>query len=288
MPIFFVISGYFYRIQPFEILIKKKFNSLLKPYFYTCGTIALIEGVKAGLARHSAWGAIRDWLLGGVYGSYFGVKFGFNFIGPIWFLPALFFTFLLLHLSLKSRYPYVCVAILFFLGYWEVKFIGLPGSINQAMVALPYAYIGYTIKKYNLLPTLVNKRVFFPFLILWGIGIMDGYGHIDINTVYFGKGVGDFLFTIIAVFVFLNFSFILQDNQVINNILSFIGRNSLKILCFHNIECISFPFIELFSTIPLLSHTRFIFPLRALWAISNTMILNFSKKVNARLRKNDV
>lgn len=34
---------------------------------------------------------------------------------------------------------------------------------------------------------------------------MDGYGHIDINTVYFGKGVGDFLFTIIAVFVFLNF-----------------------------------------------------------------------------------
>ena len=26
MPIFFVISGYFYRIQPFEILIKKKFN----------------------------------------------------------------------------------------------------------------------------------------------------------------------------------------------------------------------------------------------------------------------
>lgn len=73
------------------------------------------------------------------------------------------------------------MAILFFLGYWEVKFIGLPGSINQAMVALPYAYIGYTIKKYNLLPTLVNKRVFFPFLILWGIGIMDGYGHIDIT-----------------------------------------------------------------------------------------------------------
>jgi fucose 4-O-acetylase-like acetyltransferase len=55
MPIFFVISGYFYRIQPFEILIKKKFNSLLKPYFYTCGTIALIEGVKAGLVHWSTY-----------------------------------------------------------------------------------------------------------------------------------------------------------------------------------------------------------------------------------------
>ena len=53
MPIFFVISGYFYRVQPFEVLFKKKINSLLKPYFFTCVTIALIEGVKGGIAHHS-------------------------------------------------------------------------------------------------------------------------------------------------------------------------------------------------------------------------------------------
>lgn len=280
MPIFFVIAGYFYREQPFYTLIKGKSRALLIPYLYTCIVIALIEGAKSGMIHHSVWVAIRDWLLAGAYGSYFGVKIGLNFIGPIWFLPALFFALLLLHFSLKFKYSYACIFVLFFIGYYESRlFIGLPGSINQGMISLPYTYVGFIIKKYNLIPTLVNKHVFFPLLIIWSVGIMGGYGHIDINTIYFGKGIGDFLFTIIAVLVFFNFSFIFQDVKIVEKILSFIGRNSLKILCFHNVECISFPFIQLFSGIPLLSHTRFIFPLRALYAVSGTIVMNFSQNI---------
>lgn len=42
LPIFFLISGYFYKKRSFLDLVKVKFNSILKPYFYTCIGIALI------------------------------------------------------------------------------------------------------------------------------------------------------------------------------------------------------------------------------------------------------
>lgn len=279
LPIFFLISGYFYKKRSFLDLVKVKFNSILKPYFYTCIGIALIEGGKALLAHHSVWGAVRDWLLAGLYGSYFGVKFGFNFIGAIWFLPALFFTILLLHFSLKSRYPPSVILILALSGYFSAKWIGLPGSITQAMIALPYVYLGYIIKKYNLSGILVNKSAILPFLIIYCIGIVDGYGQIDINTAYYGKGIGDFFFSIVATLLFLTVSFLLQDYKILKQSLSFIGRNSLKILCFHNVECISFPFMELIKGIPILNHTRFIFPLRGAWAILCTIIMNYSKGI---------
>lgn len=280
MPIFFLISGFFYRERPFLDLVKAKFNTLLKPYFYTCIGIALIEGAKALIAHHSVWVTMRNWLLAGIYGSYFGVKFGFNFIGPIWFFPALFFTMVLLHTSLRLKHPFsvIFVILLSLCGYFGSKWIGLPGSINQGMIALPYAYIGYIIKKHHLNIDLVNKKALFPFFIIYCLGIVDGYGKIDINTAYYGKGIGDYLFSIIAVLLFLNISFLLYKYQIIRAPLSFIGRNSSKILCFHNIECISFPFIELFKGMPLLSHTRLIFPMRAFWAVFGMMSMNFLKK----------
>ena len=93
------------------------------------------------------------------------------------FCQHYFFALLLLYFSLKFKYSYACIFVLFFIGYYESRlFIGLPGSLNQGMISLPYTYVGFIIKSIILFQLWSISMSFFPLLIIWGVGIMGGMG----------------------------------------------------------------------------------------------------------------
>ena len=87
MPLFFIVSGYFYRTKPFKDFWHGTYRSLLVPYAFTC-FVAFILAFVLNLENYQkiiygTFGISSAWL-----GSNAVVGYGGN--GPLWFLMALF------------------------------------------------------------------------------------------------------------------------------------------------------------------------------------------------------
>lgn len=87
MPLFFIVSGYFYHPKSRTKCLKTSFLGLLVPYFLTCG-IAL--GVSLVLSMENSHKIFFGTL--GVSSEWFGSNaiIGYGGNGPLWFLMALF------------------------------------------------------------------------------------------------------------------------------------------------------------------------------------------------------
>ena len=82
MPLFFFLSGYFFKpAVPFGVLLKKRFNGLLKPYIFT---ILLIYGVSVSFGKMSFATALRR-MVKSVYASGYYLDWV-----QLWFIPHLF------------------------------------------------------------------------------------------------------------------------------------------------------------------------------------------------------
>lgn len=87
MPLFFVVSGYFYHPKSRTKCLKSSSFGLLVPYFITCG-VAL--GVSLVLSMDNSQKIFFGTL--GVSSEWFGsnAMVGYGGNGPLWFLMALF------------------------------------------------------------------------------------------------------------------------------------------------------------------------------------------------------
>jgi polysaccharide biosynthesis protein PslL len=127
MPLFFFLSGYF--INPtveFWTFFKKRFNSLLKPYFFT---IFLIYIVSLSFGKMGFQTAIARITVKSLYGTGYYIDWV-----QLWFLP---------HLFVVSLYAFVFYAVLvendsrscrwrFSCSPWELQACFLKPSIHSS------------------------------------------------------------------------------------------------------------------------------------------------------------
>jgi fucose 4-O-acetylase-like acetyltransferase len=84
MPLFFFLSGYFFDPDtPFWSLLKKRFNSVLKPYFVTIFLIYIVSLSFTNMRFATAFGRILK--------SIYGTGYYIDWV-QLWFLPCLFVT----------------------------------------------------------------------------------------------------------------------------------------------------------------------------------------------------
>jgi fucose 4-O-acetylase-like acetyltransferase len=122
MPLFFFISGYFINVStPFSQFLKKRFNSTLKPYFFT---IFLIYAVSLSFSNMGFQRAIER-IIKAFYGSTTYIDWT-----HLWFLPSLFVT------SLFSYWVYR-------LGLSRLKSILLRWLILLGLLAVGVYSISY-------------------------------------------------------------------------------------------------------------------------------------------------
>lgn len=94
MPLFFILSGYFYKEKKITELLHRDFRSLLVPYLLVTAT-TIIYGILVGAWQHApekTWYWINSFLYAGINNSG---------IGPLWFLLAMFWCKLLYNLLYK-------------------------------------------------------------------------------------------------------------------------------------------------------------------------------------------
>ena len=227
MPLFFIVTGYFYKQESFSILLRKNRDQLLLPYLALCAIIIVLTQFRQ---PHSIKTDIEN---------------AINGIGPGWFLLAMFLARLEIHFTLKKFPNYyliislIIATIVCFLAYYnDIPFYF---SFFPSLVGLFFISIGYYIRAHSLLESL--KKHSFIYIVLASCFWLTTslYGKVGMSECIFKLSIIDFCGSLGGTFLFFLLSqYIDRSNCKIKTILSHAGRYSLVILFFHSIDyCVS-------------------------------------------------
>ena len=233
VPLFFVISGIFFKPYPFKTFIKKKTNTILIPFvfFYLVSYVYRI-GVHIWDNRTISgfpWLNILDIFKCMPNGDYLWVNV------PLWFLLYLFnvcIIYYFIHrLPVWITYLYI-LAVLFFSNY--ITQISTLFFINDAIRWCAFYSIGNVFGTYYLEWIKKKRNAYLAILLALIIYfilifIQTSPSHSIINSLVSNTTTLAFIAGIIPLFSLLKNT---QSNKILN-ILDFYGKNSLSVLGFH-------------------------------------------------------
>lgn len=287
MPLFFLISGYFLsaRLTPQEIF-KKRCRQLLKPYFITCLAVLFLSDLKClfGIftARHT-WKDLSSETLHWLYASLYGAgsaheaPFPIVPIGAIWFLLALIWGCFFVQIARNRKMPAIHILCIALLGYFSSKLIWLPWSIQAAMTASVFIYIGLLLKNHNFLEH-ASVPVFLFLLVIWILEIIHGYPYLSIVKNFYPNGIFDFIGSAAGSICIILMIKHCQEHLPLHAVWKagkWLGENSLTILCFHLVELNVVPWNTLLNFIHFPDHRYLtVLLLKILWSVGGTLVWN--------------
>ena len=243
MPLFFIISGYFYKKRENKVCIKNILKKLIIPYIITCVAMIAYKVFRLILDGNftEITNTVKVWGLASLYGSGLGEHFGISSIGAIWFLLALGTATYIMNLIYNQKYRYLWVLLIAYVGYKTSSYIWLPFSIQAGMVALVFVYIGVLAKENDVLNKKIPTELYA--LLIFIIVFSTKYGgNIDMVRNYYSDGIIDFIGGISGTFMCIKFSILIDKYlKIIKNFLVFIGKNSLLCMCIHlfSLDCLN-------------------------------------------------
>lgn len=248
MPLFFIVSGILFKKNDITSLIKKRYISLIVPYVVTVILLMPLYLLK----NYIKYGNINffGYIISSIWGAGFkmSVPSGIDPIGAIWFLLAMFGAQILYNLSPRDKtFKLFYCCLLAALGYFIGTKFWLPFDICVAMVALLYMFLGEMTREYKLVGGVF--WVYMLLVLIWCIGWTKTLGMVSNTYPYY---VFSFLTSYAGCLVVLRFShWIVEINKVsyVTRYLSFMGRYSLAILCFHLIELSILPMKLIISSV---------------------------------------
>lgn len=225
MPLFFFISGFFFKKRPFLISIKKDIHQLLIPWFFfaivlffTYLSLNLFGGYN-----------LKDSIINTILKIDFLDEECWILYLSIWFLPCLFCV-RVLYLFLFTYRLHILIPLLYLTGYFlQVNKFNIPFFLDTTFSVIFFYMVGhfYSSVKKELHPF----AVFFMFLIY--ILLMTSLSpHVDLkyNVFPFYLFISPFL----AIYPILKFSLYLSKAcSFASNVLKNIGNSSLILLGLH-------------------------------------------------------
>lgn len=224
MPLFFVISGMFFKdCGDYRAFLIKKTNNLLIPYLF-CLVVSAGLIILSNLIGESRVGIASDINLLHV-----------NF--PIWFLFCLFLAnliFYILHAGLKKWWLMAAVIGCAMTGtLFRYTDLWCPYMLDSALTALPFLYFGFLLKKSALLCSgTVSLKTFCLGIILIGISL---FFHFFLSSPEFYLSTnelsGNELFAYVNSFLIVTGTLMICKCIKWLPIVSYLGRYSIIVLC---------------------------------------------------------
>ncbi len=250
IPVFFFMSGFFAKVNTeisYSYFLKNKIRTIVFPYIYF-NIINYLFWLLIG--RHYGIGTDQDmafWrpILGMLYGN----APMLTHCVPLWFLSCLFVVenvyFICFRHIKKVSYKLLLLVVFAVLGYVVYKFqtFLLPWGINAAMSMILFYGAGNIIKDLSWLEKLgtIKKTVLFgvmicSFIIMWIVqSFQQGETKVFINQ--YGNYVCFFVGACVGIIFFCAFAIIctggIKRFPWLFHIFSYIGQNTLAILCLH-------------------------------------------------------
>lgn len=236
MPLFFVLSGYFFRKETVFESAKRMFPSLIIPYLVV-GCIMRVINITKNYINGELFDC-ADLL------SLFGVCWQFGdkvvSVGAIWFLVVLFLSKIFLQVFLNYKYGLVYILIISTISICITRYFHfiLPFGIQQACVCTLFLYVGFLCKQYKLFEEVKMSDLFIyamlfvmiPFMVKMNIGIRSNIYQFGIFSVITSSAI--------TIFIVLFLKSLLKYNffKIFKPFFMWCGSYSLVILAIHSIE----------------------------------------------------
>lgn len=251
MPMFLIIIGYRFRETTFKKMIKKTFHDYIVPYFWVMIGYAIVYPTVM-MVLYKSWPNAVHETMRFVLAFLLGFsKEGFVFFGytlrsctAAWFFLACFLALNLLNLIVKCKNLFLQTALVIFctfLAYVLVLHDFFYYCLPQGLMIVIYCYVGYFIKRYNLLERMV--RNVWLYAILVPIALAEGiWGYLDIasgttNSFWLncvGSTCSGLLFVMLWVAVG-------EYEGMFIDLIRKIGTYSYWILAVHSVEMMALP-----------------------------------------------
>lgn len=234
MPLFFIISGMFYRDKEIRKQIINLMRTLLIPYF-SVGTFHLVI----------AWIVYKEIHIENIYCYVINpATGGIQIAGALWFLPALFCTNIiyLLYRRITVNYNIITflVIITAIIGMVWNKFVGwrMPFCLDIAFVGVGFYHIGWFIN--NKLKCLLKIRFWMAVVIIISLSYIaiSQAGYMNMRT---GMYSNSFLFWIDAAGITLALINVVKTienicgESLLKKYACSVGKNSIVYVCFNQL-----------------------------------------------------
>jgi len=239
MPLFFIIAGYFWHERPLMEEFKKGIRQLICPMVLTKILWVILLLVVYNYKGIYTGPDSKDWLLGGLF------EMGDFHMAVVWFLLALFWGKIIMNLLqyVKEKMRVVISVILFIISYSIRSYLDqgygiyFPFCFFQGLTVPVFMLIGYYLHKYEIL----EKKFPLSLVIIAFISLIMAYKMpIYMAAIIYPHSFWNVVsasFATISLLYFCNHLPLFQDkNTRFFKVITFIGRNSLAVLCIHALE----------------------------------------------------
>ncbi len=266
MPLFFLAAGYTFRPKETRSVIKASAKQLLIPYCI----LFILTVLPAVLFEPQL---DFDMLASRAAGFFFAsaitvVPFGFPPVGILWFLWALFASRVILNITtgafekrgVSDRVQLLIYFVFSVIGGAVGKFVFLPLALDLVTSTVFLMYIGYLVKRHNLIATITRWQWIIAAFAIWALCMLAPYA--PLSTRVYPSLFAALAGTLLAVKV----SMLIADHtRLIKRALLYLGVNSLLVFFLHTIEG-NYIAWGSFALLAGLSHSNFaIFLLRMAW-----------------------
>ena len=222
MPLFFIISGMFFRTAETRAIVGEKFRAYCLPYLIVGGIVSVVEFFKMGDGWRIFYGTqglpARLVSFSSIPGC-----------GPLWFLWALFWGIVILNvifMHVRKENRVALILIVATLGALSARLVRMPFSIQAGCLAVPYLYAGYEMREHGIVALFCQSRALVGwFAVCWLSSIVLD-GTFEFGSLLLGGPI-TFLVTFIAPVV------VLCGCKFCGLKGGWIGRSTLAIFCAH-------------------------------------------------------
>ena len=235
IPLFFLISGYFTQTAFSLQGMKKSARRLVIPFLFTQ---LLIIGwyVFWGAAKSDYSLLIRSVLsLAWGSGDIIGSRYGDIYVGPLWFLIALFWgkTLFQLFMIKNSKWKLLLFCLLASVGAIYLHKVTMsPWSLLQGVGALVFIAIGWLAKSVS-----IPKFIYIALVSCWILAL--AFSTMDMYSCYYKCLPLDVLGACGGTIVIWVLSKYFAKIPILSSALAWCGCYSLVILCFHSFDWFS-------------------------------------------------
>ena len=240
MPLFFIISGYFFRKKESMTLVKTDWNKLLKPYILTSCIFVSWFIIRRILGCHNEY-PLLHYVFAQFYGAgsphhspYLG---SLPWAGAIWFLLAMFWCRLFFNILFTGTVRNYCLigGIAISATIIDYYVINLPFAVLPGLSAMMFYMMGNLVNKVKKVYCMYKWYMLSLGALLFVIAIL--YSHCYMVICSYGIYPLDLVAGAFGTWCVYHLSLrICLYTSVLKKILKWIGINSMAILCFHFME----------------------------------------------------
>ncbi len=247
IPLFFFLSGMFFRPErAFGETFKRRFNTLMKPYFFTIFIIYLGEAAFSNMTFPVIWGRILK--------SMYATGYYIDWV-QLWFIPHLFAAALFAWIAWRSifgrirmdwlrwllLFAMLAAGVLTMPYFWPFtapiiggEYYGLPYSLDLVLASGFFFLVGYEVNQKPLEKFFASPLVLLSIFGLLLVLVLFLPPTLDFNTRTYPSLWVNTAEALLGIAMILSLARNLEKwSEKLANMFRYFGRISLVILIFH-------------------------------------------------------